>query len=274
MPGACEPAERVIADAADAYRRALGERLLAAYALGSLAHGGFSPLVSDIDVGLVLADPLREGDAAAVGRVAAAVRMGGSALHERLSVFWGTPSTLGGREAGGRFPPLDRLDLIEHGRLLAGADCRAAVARPQGTDLLTAGAEFALATLAPRAALDGILRPAALLGQGVRAVTKLVLFPARFIYSAETGEVGTNGAAAAHYAASGCPPGAELVAEALAWRAAPPEHAPALLLLQRDLGPLYLHYLDDHTARLAAAGRPDLAGAFAAWRERVAAAGR
>jgi hypothetical protein len=43
--------ERVLAEAAEAYRVALGERLLAAYALGSLAHGGFSALVSDIDLG-------------------------------------------------------------------------------------------------------------------------------------------------------------------------------------------------------------------------------
>jgi hypothetical protein len=33
------------------------DRLLAAYALGSLAHGGFSPLVSDVDFGLVLERP-------------------------------------------------------------------------------------------------------------------------------------------------------------------------------------------------------------------------
>jgi hypothetical protein len=35
------------------------ERLLAAYALGSLAHCGFSEHVSDVDLGLVLAHPLR-----------------------------------------------------------------------------------------------------------------------------------------------------------------------------------------------------------------------
>jgi hypothetical protein len=50
-------AEKVLTDAANAYRVALGERLLAAYALGSLAHGGFSPLVSDIDVRLIVSDP-------------------------------------------------------------------------------------------------------------------------------------------------------------------------------------------------------------------------
>jgi hypothetical protein len=38
--------ETVLAEAAAAHRAVLGDRLLAAYALGSLAHGGFSELVS------------------------------------------------------------------------------------------------------------------------------------------------------------------------------------------------------------------------------------
>jgi predicted nucleotidyltransferase len=49
--------QAVLAEAVSAYRQALGERLVAAYALGSLAHGGFSPLVSDVDLCVVLTDP-------------------------------------------------------------------------------------------------------------------------------------------------------------------------------------------------------------------------
>ncbi len=51
--------ELVLAEAIAAYRVALGNRLLAAYALESLAHGGFSELVSDIDLGLIISDPPR-----------------------------------------------------------------------------------------------------------------------------------------------------------------------------------------------------------------------
>ena len=114
--------EAVLAQAVDAYRDALSSRLIAAYALGSLAHGGFSPLVSDVDLGLILQDPLRMKDRLTIRAVGEDVRAGGPALHQRLSVFWGTPATLQGRARGGRFPPLDRLDLLEHGRLLAGRD--------------------------------------------------------------------------------------------------------------------------------------------------------
>ena len=86
--------ETVLLEAVDAYRGQLGERLLAAYALGSLAHGGFSELVSDVDLGLILSDPLEPGDPDAIQQIADAQRRKGSPLHERLSVFWGTPDTL------------------------------------------------------------------------------------------------------------------------------------------------------------------------------------
>src|ERR1700748_2401218 len=34
----------------------LGDRLLSAYAIGSLAHGGFAPAVSDVDLALLTAE--------------------------------------------------------------------------------------------------------------------------------------------------------------------------------------------------------------------------
>ena len=80
----------MLARAVSAYRAALGSRLIAGYALGSLAHGGFSPLVSDVDLGLVLRDPLRAHDRLAIRAVARWCGPG-SALDQRLSVFWGTP---------------------------------------------------------------------------------------------------------------------------------------------------------------------------------------
>jgi hypothetical protein len=136
--------EAVLVRAVAAYRAALGSRLIAGYALGSLAHGGFSPLVSDVDLGLILEDPVRAKDRLTIRNAARSVKAGGSALDQRLSVFWGTPATLQGQSRGGRFPPLDRLDLLEFGRLLTGTDARSAVARPDRTELLVAGAEFAL----------------------------------------------------------------------------------------------------------------------------------
>ena len=281
--------EAVLAQAVAAYQAALGSRLVAGYALGSLAHGGFSPLVSDVDLGLILQDPLRTKDRLTIRTVGEGVRAGGSALHRRLSVFWGTPATLQGRAGGGRFPPLDRLDLIEYGRLLAGRDARDSVARPGQTELLVAGAEFALGNLSgarnrsgrlralirPGAhddALEEIRSPARLVSRGPRRLTKIVLFPVRFLFTAATGRVGTNLLAAEHHLASAGAPAAELVAAALAWRLEPPsDEAAAAALLSRELIPLYAYYLDDHITRLSAAGRRGLAESFRRWRARLLA---
>jgi hypothetical protein len=284
-----EQGEAVLAQALAAYQTALGSRLIAAYALGSLAHGGFSPLVSDVDIGLVLADPPKLRDRFTLRTVGDAVRAGGSDLHQRLSVFWGTPATLRGRSSRGRFPPLDRLDLLEHGRLLAGTDAREGVARPAQAELLVAGAEFALGHLGgdpdlahrlwrlaghgPRGddPVTEVRTPPLLISRGTRRVTKVVLFPVRFLYTAATGRVGTNAAAAGHYLASAPAPAAELVTAALAWRQEPPADEAAAALLSRELVPLYVHYIDDHVARLHAAGGQRLADRFRRWRARLLA---
>ena len=281
--------EVVLADAISAYRAALGSRLVAGYALGSLAHGGFSPLVSDVDLGLVLQDPLRRSDRMTIRSVARAVRAGGSALHKRLSVFWGTPSTLQGRARGGRFPPLDRLDLLEYGHLLTGRETRPSLARPGQAELLVAGAEFALGHLggAPKLpdrllgwaryglhnanALNEIRTPSLLVASGPRHMTKIVLFPVRFLFTAETGQVGTNSMAAERYLANARGPAAELVSAASGWRLEPPAGDEAAALLGRELIPLYVHYIDDHIARLRAISNYRLADSFHRWRTRLLA---
>lgn len=284
--GTCQ-GEAVLAQAVAAYRAALGSRLVAGYALGSLAHGGFSPLVSDVDLGLILQDPLRASDRVIIHRVARAVRAGGSALHERLSVFWGTPSTLRGGARGGRFPALDRLDLLEYGRLLTGRDARHGVARPGPTELLVSGAEFALGYLGGGRKLPGrlwdrarwrtrngsvqheIRTPSLLVSRGPRRLTKIVLFPVRFLFTAQTGQVGTNTLAAGHYLAGPHVPAAELVSAALAWRLEPPADDTATALLGGELIPLYAHYIDDHIVRLDAVNCQRLADSFRRWRTQL-----
>jgi hypothetical protein len=246
-----------------------------------------------------------------VTAVAWGLKAKGSALHNRLSVFWGTPSSLAGQVPGGRFPLLDRLDLLEHGYLLWGADARSGLVPPGRDELIVAGALFALEYLAglvvepphegPVQALghlhrtrvlyrlakhvlfpvrsifttgkdptEKIRRPQLLLAQGLRELTKLVLFPVRFLFTTETGRVGTNEDAVNHYLAADTLPGAVLVAAALDWRTAPPESDEAVLsLLESEMVPLYLHYIDNQRAHLAALGRHDLAEAFGQWRGRL-----
>jgi hypothetical protein len=283
-----EEGQAVLAEAVAAYQKALGDRLLAAYALGSLAHGGFSPLVSDVDLAVIVDDPPLPSDPETIGAVAEGVKEGGTALHQRLSVFWGTPATLRGEREGGRFPPLDRLDLLEHGRLLAGQDSRAGLSPPGAHELMVGGAEFALEFLAGITAhlpawsggglgsirpgddaIEEVRQPEVLVSRGVRRMTKLVLFPVRFFFTARTGHLGTNHTAATAYVAAQPAPGAPLVAAALEWRSAPPDEESALALLRTEMVPLYLHYIDDHTERLTALGCEELAEGFREWRRRI-----
>jgi hypothetical protein len=284
-------AESILTQAADAHRVAFGARLIAAYALGSMAHGGFSPLVSDIDLGLIVADPLRPGDAETIQAVADAERSSGSELAERLSVFWGTPATLRGERDGGRFPALDRLDLLENGRLLSGREARAGLSRPSSAELLITGSEFALdflagvrsgaggpaspglGSIAPAGedADEEIRRPEVLVARGVRRLTKLVLFPVRFLFTAATGRVGTNDAAVAYYLQLDDAPGRPLAAAALSWRTVPPtDDQAAARLLREQMLPLYLYYIDDHITRLESLGQSQLVGEFVHWRQRLA----
>jgi predicted nucleotidyltransferase len=263
-----EAGEAVLGEALIGYRALFGERLVAAYALGSLAHGGFSPLVSDVDLALLIADPLADTDPAAIAAVAERVRAAGSELHERLSVFWSTPGALAGDTPVGRFPPLDRLDLLEYGRLLLGRDVRVGMRRPDHAELVVGGAEFALDYLGD--STEQIRDPQALITAGTRRVTKVVLFPVRFLFTAATGAVGTNHTAVTWFLRSRTAPGAQLVEAAFGWRnGLPCEPAAAGDLLRRHLVPLYRHFIDDHLIRVAELGRPDLAVAFDEWATRI-----
>ncbi|HEX5502933.1 MAG TPA: hypothetical protein VFW96_09940 [Thermomicrobiales bacterium] len=207
----------------DAARAAFGARLLGAYAIGSLAHGGFTPAVSDVDLAL-LADPLARGDAR---RVAALARRAAAAHPDygpRLSVFWSSPAEFNHpdrAEVGGRFPALDRLDLVRHGRLLAGVDARDRLRPPSRAAVLAASRDYLLGFVrepARRRLLAGERRD---LPADRKELTRLCLFPARFLYTAETGDAGSNDAAVAHYRARHGGPGAAIVALALALRNEP-----------------------------------------------------
>jgi hypothetical protein len=89
------------------FNSCLGSVLAEAYQLGSLAHGGFSAVYSDIDIGLLLncAEP-PEGMAETIS----AARDLDSVYGKKLSVFWGNPEY-----NWGRLPVIDRLDLLDHG---------------------------------------------------------------------------------------------------------------------------------------------------------------
>lgn len=264
--GRDDEAQAVLDAAAEVAAEALGNALVAVYALGSLAHGGFAPLVSDMDVALVLT----EADRTSAERVAAVgprvrERVPGP-LAERLSVFW---ADLAGVRHGpgpwGRLPAVDRLDLIDSGRLLRGRDVREGAVRPDGPTLVREAAEFA-ASRFDEAHLASLRDPAGLVADGPRAVTKTVLFPVRLLYTLRTHRIGLNAEAAEYYDGPHVP----LVRAAIRWRGEGlDEHVPELLAAH--LVGLHVEFLDAYLDVLDGASGP--AGRLRAARDRLAGAG-
>jgi hypothetical protein len=116
----------VIDAAVRSARDRLGDGLLSAYAIGSLAHGGFSPAVSDVDLALLTDHADAAGDVRGiVAQVLADTRGSGHALAERLSIFHAPWAEFGDPPPDARFPPIDRYDLVHFGILVDGADHRA-----------------------------------------------------------------------------------------------------------------------------------------------------
>lgn len=263
-------AESLLAAVVERAQHSWRERLVAVYALGSLAHGGFSA-ASDVDVGLILSDPLDWQDAGRVRGLSSAIAAGRQPFSDRLSVFWGSVGTLSGASEGGRFPPLDRLDLKRYGRLLAGRDVRDALPVPTREELVIAAAEFALTRLATDDVIAKLKDPEAVTRSDPKTLTKLVLFPVRFLFTARTGEVGRNEAAVNHFISGAERPASRLARLALAWRDAPPKPSDpsAVAALASGLLPLYREFLLDHEPRLREFGRPDLVEAFQKWRLRL-----
>jgi hypothetical protein len=246
------------------------DRLMATYALGSLAHGGFSAL-SDIDLGLVLEDPLVASDGDQVVQLTDSIKATNKPFAERLSVFWGSVDSLSGAASGGRFPPLDRLDLQKYGRLLAGTDVRRELPAPTHRDLVLAGAEFALRRLATEETIRKLKNPEALAASDLKTLTRLILFPVRFMFTARTGDVGRNDAAVGHFLAAKSDPASALASLALEWRNSgqAPSDASAIRAIAAGVLPLYDEFLLDHEPRLRKYGRPDLAESFGRWRKRL-----
>lgn len=264
-------AARTVADeGARAYRCAFNGRLVATYLMGSLAYGGYAPAVSDIDLAVILTDT-RDGDTDTV-QATNETLSGHSALHRKLSVFWGSlPALRDGRDDG-RFPAMDRLELADNGELLLGSDVAGQVARPASDELLLESARFAVTVLATDEVIAEFRHPRRLLVDTVW-FTKAVLFPVRFLYTntQTTGRAATNDEAIAWYLAQPGAAAPSLVRLAERVRAGHPlEPAAVEPELAAGLVPLYRHYIDDQADLLSRANAPeDLVTAFTLWGQRL-----
>jgi hypothetical protein len=267
-------AEHVLQAAAASARQLWGRRLVAVYAIGSLAHGGFSPYVSDVDVALILSDPLEAGDRSKVDIIPDRLRETDTALARRLSVFWGSSATLGCRAAGGRFAAADRADLRQSGRLFWGADIRDQVSAASLGELIGEGAQLALEKLATAQAIALLKDSAALAVGDVRRLTKWILFPVRLLFTARTGQIADHGTAVDYFCSVSSGAAVELARAALDWRCAPPRDRNFAGLIDAGLLSLYRSFLDEYEPRALSYGRFDLVSALRTWRKELAHAYR
>lgn len=247
----------VIADCRALAEEAFGARLRGLYLLGSLAHGGFAPAVSDLGVALLLAAPLAAEDAERIAAVAAYCDAAHPAYARRLSLFWGTVEDFAAVDAiqlPGRFSALDRLDLIAQGRHIAGEELRAQLAPPSRAAVLENSRQDLLRFVRDPARYGFLTGGAVPDTSDRRALTRLCLFPARFLHTARTGEVASNDAAARSYCALHRGACVDIVGLALTLR-----HDPARTLredeeglLATELRPYYERFLREFLSLLGA----------------------
>ncbi len=163
------------------WQEVLGTDLLGAYLIGSLAHAGFSRRYSDIDVALVTTAGLSP-------QVLDRLRSQALALSAdwgpKVSVFW-TDQCF----SLGRFPPLDRIDYLDHAVALMEREC-VRPARPTLEEIhnYLSGAPFASWSERARSfAAAETLEP-----KDRKAYLRTLLYPGRFCYSWMTGLIGSN----------------------------------------------------------------------------------
>jgi predicted nucleotidyltransferase len=261
-------ADEVVEDTVEAARAVLGDEIEAIFTLGSLAHGGFAPLVSDVDVAIILGSTTPD----TADRIAEiqnlVVEKDSSPLSGRLSLFWADwEAVRTGQGEDFRLGPVDRLDLLDSGRLLLGTDRREPNVRPTQQELLLMSADLILTKFTGEY-LVGLRDTRSLVGGGVRAVTKAILFPVRFMYTLGTGSIGLNDQSALWYGSEGLP-GAALALKALDWRSDGLGDVDLVVpMLDADLGTLHAACMDEYAGELGSLGEARRAAAMA---ERAAA---
>jgi hypothetical protein len=251
-PGTAE-GWRVIDAAVRCAADRLGDGLVSAYAIGSLAHGGFRTAVSDVDLALLTDDPRDRDMPRIVATIGGEVKATGHPLADRLSIFHAPWATFSDPLSDARFPPIDRYDLVRYGILVHGTDLRPTHATtPSGDEIRAHAVESALRRVTP-AHLATDLRRLADHGVTVHDATKIVLWPVRLQHVCDTGQATGNAAAVDHYLQLPDARHRSLAHDALRWRDRAAIHSPGATLERitseiRDLHAEVFQRLSDQPA--------------------------
>jgi predicted nucleotidyltransferase len=159
----------------------LGDNVLGVYLAGSLAHGGFSRRYSDIDMAVITERGLNPADFDAMRAAAAETS---PELAGKVSIFWTDRHF-----SGGRFPPLDRADYLDHAAILVERE-HLLPSRPGLTEVRSylCGKPFeAWRQGAAQFAAAETLEP-----KSHKPYLRAHLYPARFAYGFMTGRMASN----------------------------------------------------------------------------------
>jgi hypothetical protein len=187
-----------VARVADYFQSALPGSLVEAYKLGSLAHGGFSNMYSDIDVGLLLNSVKPPTEMSAL--IADAKTLD-QEHGKKLSIFWGNPEC-----PWGRLPVIDRLDMLDHGVCLL-YGLKAAFRRPTKDEIHQEQLQSIERSWKSR--LPELDRLTALEAKDRKPYIRAILYAARLIYTWDNLVVASNDRAVA-YLHQVQPPGLDL----------------------------------------------------------------
>jgi len=168
-------------DVAELWKQQLGQRLVGVYLIGSLAHGGFNARYSDIDMALIAEVPLEASEISSVNREAAERS---PSCFSRLSLFWADQDF-----SVGRFPPLDRVDYIDHAVPVLESR-RVYPARPALAEIHTYLGGEPFRNWSKEVQFFSALNE--LTVDDHKRYLRALLYPARFWYSWETGAIGSN----------------------------------------------------------------------------------
>jgi hypothetical protein len=163
------------------WQKALGNELLGAYMIGSVAHAGFSRRYSDVDIALITAAGLSPQ---AYDRIRSESVALSADWGPKISVFWADRDF-----SVGRFPPLDRIDYLDHAIVLMEREC-VRPARPGRSEIRQYLRGDPFETWAGQArsfATAHKLEP-----KDHKPYLRTLLYPARFCYSWMTGRTGSN----------------------------------------------------------------------------------
>lgn len=242
------------------------------YIMGSLARGGFSEIASDIDLGIILNGSL-DGADVKIRDILSVAHENFPSVKNNVSIFWGSIESLNGIIDAGRYPPFDRLDLIDHALLLSGQDVRKMLVRPTRKELEIASTTFSLSYLGNQERIKEFKDCQRITEKGIVYTTKTILFPARFIYLERTGEIAGNEESAQYYIDNFEGPDAELIKLGYYWRlnSLPVELDMVTKYLKKGLAILYINYINIYSQRMDEYGEKLNKKELMKWKENIQA---